>query len=122
MFDNLSSSLPQHQAGTLKILAVCTPERSPHLPDVPTMSEAALPGFTSIAWFGLVAPPDTPEAIVEKINKDVVAVLKSEDVRKKFQAHAAEPIGNTPQEMATFLERERALWGGVIDKAKLKAE
>ena len=121
MFDNLSSSLPQHQAGTLKILAVCTPERSPYLPDVPTMSEAALPGFVSVAWFGLVAPPDTPDEIVAKINKDVVAVLKSEDVRKKFLAHGAEPIGNTPQEMAAFLERERALWGGVIDKAKLKA-
>ena len=121
MFDNLSSSLPQHQAGALKILAVCTPERSPYLPDVPTMSEAALPGFTSIAWFGLVAPPDTPEAIVAKINKDVVEVLKTEEVRKKFLALGAEPIGNTPQEMATFLERERALWGGVIDQAKLKA-
>jgi tripartite-type tricarboxylate transporter receptor subunit TctC len=121
MFDNLSSSLPQHQAGTLKILAVCTPERSPYLADVPTMSEAALPGFISIAWFGLVAPPDTPDAIVARINRDVVDLLKGEDVRKKFLAHGAEPIGNTPQEMADFLERERALWGGVIDKAKLKA-
>jgi tripartite-type tricarboxylate transporter receptor subunit TctC len=121
MFDNLSSSLPQHRAGTLKILAVCTPERSPYLPDVPTMSEAAPPGFVSVAWFGLVAPPDTPDEIVAKINTDVVAVLASEDVRKKFLAHGAEPIGNTPQEMAAFLERERALWGGVIDKAKLKA-
>ena len=121
MFDNLSSSLPQHRAGTLKILAVCTPERSPYLPDVPTMSEAGLPGFVSVAWFGLVAPPDTPDEIVAKINKDVVAVLGSEDVRKKFLAHGAEPIGNTREEMAAFLERERALWGGVIDKAKLKA-
>jgi tripartite-type tricarboxylate transporter receptor subunit TctC len=121
MFDNLSSSLPQHQAGTLKILAICTPERSPHLPDVPTMSEAALPGFTSFAWFGLVAPADTPDAIVEKINKAVVGVLKTEEVRKRFAAQGAEVIGNTVQEMATFLERERALWSGVIDKAKLKA-
>jgi tripartite-type tricarboxylate transporter receptor subunit TctC len=121
MFDNLSSSLPQHQAGALKIIAVCTPERSPYLPDVPTMSEAAVPGFVSIAWFGLVAPPDTPDAIVAKISKDVVDVLKTEEVRKKFLAHGAEPIGNTPQEMAAFVERERALWGGVIDKAKLKA-
>jgi tripartite-type tricarboxylate transporter receptor subunit TctC len=122
MFDNLSSSLPQHQAGTLEILAVCTPERSPYLPDVPTMSEAALPGFVSIAWFGLVAPPDTPDAIVAKINKDVVDTLKSDEVRKKFLTHGAEPIGNTREEMATFLERERALWGGVIERAKLKAE
>jgi tripartite-type tricarboxylate transporter receptor subunit TctC len=86
------------------------------------MSEAGLPGFTSIAWFGLVAPPDTPEEIVARINEDVVGVLKSEDVRKKFLAHGAEPIGNTPQDMATFVARERALWSGVIDKANLKAE
>ena len=77
MFDNLSSSLPQHQAGALKILAVCTPERSQHLPDVPTMSEAALPGFTSFAWFGLVAPANTPDEIVAEISKAVVGVLKS---------------------------------------------
>jgi tripartite-type tricarboxylate transporter receptor subunit TctC len=122
MFDNLASSLPQHQAGKLKILAICTPQRSPHLPDVPTMSEAALPAFTSVAWFGLVAPPGTPDAIVEKINKDVVAVLKSEEMRKKFQAHAAEPIGNSRQEAEAFMQKERALWGGVIEKAKLKAD
>jgi tripartite-type tricarboxylate transporter receptor subunit TctC len=122
MFDNLSSSLPQHQSGALKIIAVCTPERSAYLPDVPTMSEAGLAGFTSFAWFGLVAPPDTPDDIVAKINQDVVAALKADEVRKKFLAQGAEPLGNTPQEMATFLERERALWAGVIEKAKLKAE
>jgi tripartite-type tricarboxylate transporter receptor subunit TctC len=121
MFDNLSSSLPQHQSGALRILAVCTPERSPYLPDVPTMSEAALPGFVSLAWFGLVAPPATPDATIAQINKDVVAVLQSEDVRNKFRAQGAEPIGNSPPEMTAFLERERALWGGVIEKAKLRA-
>jgi tripartite-type tricarboxylate transporter receptor subunit TctC len=120
MFDNLSSSLPQHQSGALRILAVCTPERSPYLPDVPTMSEAALPGFVSLAWFGLVAPPATPDATIAQINKDVVAVLQSEDVRNKFRAQGAEPIGNSPPEMTAFLERERALWGGVIEKAKLR--
>jgi tripartite-type tricarboxylate transporter receptor subunit TctC len=122
MFDNLSSSLPQHQSGALKIIAVCTPERSAYLPDVPTMSEAGLSGFTSFAWFGLVAPPDTPDEIVAKINQDVVAALKSEEVRRKFLAQGAEPLGNTPQEMVAFLERERALWAGVIERAKLKAE
>src|SRR5262245_13480031 len=121
MFDNLSSSLPQHQSGALKILAVCAPERSPYLPDVPTMAEAALPGFLSLAWFGLVAPPATDDAIVAQINKDVVAVLETEDVRNKFRAQGAEPIGNSPPEMTAFLERERALWGGVIEKAKLRA-
>jgi tripartite-type tricarboxylate transporter receptor subunit TctC len=121
MFDNLSSSLPQHQSGALRIIAVCTPERSSHLPDVPTMSEAGLPGFTSFAWFGLVAPPETPDDIIAKINKDVVDVLKTEDVRRRFLAQGAEPVGNTPQDMASFLGRERALWADVIAKAKLKA-
>jgi tripartite-type tricarboxylate transporter receptor subunit TctC len=121
MFDNLSSSLPQHQSGALRIIAVCMPERSPHLPDVPTMSEAGLPGFTSFAWFGLVAPPETPDEIVAKINKDVVSVLKTGEVRRKFLGQGAEPIGNTPQDMAAFLDRERALWAGVIEKAALKA-
>src|SRR5262249_41138057 len=96
MFDNLASSLRQHQAGTLKILAVCTAERSPYLAEVPTMSEAALPGFTSVAWFGLVAPPETPDDIVEKISRDVVGVLKTEEMRMKFQSHAATPMGTTP--------------------------
>jgi tripartite-type tricarboxylate transporter receptor subunit TctC len=92
-----------------------------HLPGVPTMSEAGLPGFTSFAWFGLVAPPETPDDIVAKISKDVAGALKTEDVRRKFLAQGAEPVGNTPQEMASFLERERTQWAGVIEKAKLKA-
>ncbi len=121
MFDNLASSLPQHQSGKLRILAVCTPERSRHLPDVPTMAEAGLPGFVSVAWFGLVAPPGTPDEIVAKLNADVVAALKTEEVRAKFQAQGAEPIASSVQETAAFLERERALWGGVIAQANLKA-
>jgi tripartite-type tricarboxylate transporter receptor subunit TctC len=120
MFDNLASSLPQHRGGTLKILAVCTPERSPYLPDVPTMSEAGLPGFVSVAWFGLVAPPGTPDDIVEKISKDVVAVLKTDEMRSRFEKHAAAPMGTTPKETVAFLERERAQWGAVIEQAKLK--
>jgi tripartite-type tricarboxylate transporter receptor subunit TctC len=119
MFDNLASSLPQHQAGTLKILAVCTPERSPYLPDVPTMSEAALPGFSSVAWFGLVAPPGTPDDIVEKINKDIVAVLKTAEMRAKFKAHGAEVVANSRQDMDAFMQRERKLWAGVIEQANL---
>jgi tripartite-type tricarboxylate transporter receptor subunit TctC len=122
MFDNLASSMPQHKAGKLRILAVCTPERSPHLPDVPTMSEAALPGFVSVAWFGLVATPNTPDEIVDKLNRDVVAALKTEEVRARFRAQGVEPMATSLKETAEFLERERALWGGVIAKANLKRD
>jgi tripartite-type tricarboxylate transporter receptor subunit TctC len=121
MFDNLASSLPQHQSGTLNILAVCTPERSRHLPEVPTMSEAGLPGFVSVAWFGLVAPPETPDAIVDKISRDVVGVLKTDEMRKRFEVHAAEVIGSSRQKAEAYMQRERKLWGHVIEKANLKA-
>jgi tripartite-type tricarboxylate transporter receptor subunit TctC len=122
MFDNLSSSLPQHQSGKLKILAVCTPDRSPHLPDVPTMAEAGLAGFVSVAWFGLVAPAGTPDEIVAKLNADVVAALKTDEVRAKFEAQGATPMGTSVEATAAFLERERTQWGGVIAKANLKAK
>jgi tripartite-type tricarboxylate transporter receptor subunit TctC len=85
------------------------------------MSEAGLPGFVSVAWFGLVAPEGTPDDIVEAISKAVVGVLETEEVRKTFLAQGADPIGNSPKEAAAFIERERTLWGGVIEKAKLKA-
>ena len=68
-----------------------------------------------------LAPPETPDEIVAKINKDVAAVLKTEEVRREFLIQGAEPIGNTPEEMASFLDRERALWAGVIEKAGIKA-
>jgi tripartite-type tricarboxylate transporter receptor subunit TctC len=69
----------------------------------------------------LVAPAGTDDVIVAQIHKDVVAVLRREDVAQKFRAYGAEPIGNSGPEMAAFLERERELWGGVIEQAKLKA-
>jgi tripartite-type tricarboxylate transporter receptor subunit TctC len=97
MFDNLSSSLPQHQSGALRVIAVCTPERSPHLPEVPTMSEAGLPGFTSLTWFGLVAPPNTPDDIIRQINENVVDMLKTKEVREKFLALGQNPWASHPK-------------------------
>lgn len=122
MFDNLSSSLPQHQSGALRIIAVCTPERSSYLTDVPTMAEAGLPDIVSVAWFGMVAPPGTPDDIVARINKDVVAALKTEEVRSKFLAQGATPVGNTPAEMAAFIAAERKRWAGAIAAAQVKLE
>ena len=122
MFDNLSSSLPQHQSGALRTIAVCTPERSSYLSDVPTMAEAGLPDIVSVAWFGMVAPPGTPDDIVARINKDVVAALKTEEVRSKFLAQGATPVGNTPAEMAAFIAAERKRWAGAIAAAQVKLE
>lgn len=119
-FDNLSSSLAQHQAGTIKILAVCSTERAAQLPNVPTVSETALPGFSAIAWYAIMAPRRTPEAIINKVNKDIVSVIGQPDVQKRFLDQAAKPVANSPQEAAAFIASESQLWGDVIKKAGVK--
>jgi tripartite-type tricarboxylate transporter receptor subunit TctC len=119
-FDNLSSSLPQHLSGTIKILAVCSTERAAQLPDVATVSETGLPGFSAIAWYAIMAPRGTPDAIISKVNQDVVSVIQQPDVQKKFLDQAAKPIANSPQEAAAFIASESQLWGDVIKKAGVK--
>ena len=89
MFDNLGVSLPLVTAGKLRILAVASAQRLPSLPDVPAIAET-LPGFESVAWFAVVAPPGTPKAIVDKINADVSDALKQLDVQAKLKALKAE--------------------------------
>jgi tripartite-type tricarboxylate transporter receptor subunit TctC len=113
-FDTVATSLPLHRSGKLKILAIASPERFPAVPELPTIAEAGMPGFRSITWFGLVAPPGTPAALAEKINKDVVAIFKKPDVGMRLSHLMLEPIGGTPADGAKFIAEEAALWSRVI--------
>ena len=113
-FDNLASALSQHKAGTVKILAVASAKRSPFIAELPTMIEAGVPDFISVAWFAMAAPAGTPDAIIAKINKDVASVLALEDTKNKYAGLGAEVIGNTPDYMGKFVEAQRKLWSGVI--------
>ncbi len=119
-FDNISSSLPQHQGGNIKILAVAQKERATQLPDVPTVSEAGLPDFSAIAWFAVVAPEGTPDDIIAKINKDIVAALANPEVRRKYLEQAATPVANSPAEALKFIQDETKLWAEVIRSANVK--
>jgi tripartite-type tricarboxylate transporter receptor subunit TctC len=116
-FDNISSSYRHHEAGKVKILAVASAKRSPLLPNVPTIAEAGLPHFDSSTWFGLVAPPGTPNDVAEKLNRGIVEVLKMKDVQQKFLEQGAETVGNSPKEMGEFVAKERIRWKKVIDSA-----
>jgi tripartite-type tricarboxylate transporter receptor subunit TctC len=118
-FDNLASALVQHKAGKVRILAVCSPKRSPFLPEMPTMIESGLKDFESVAWFGMVAPAGTPDDIIAKIHKDVAEVLKREDVQKKYAALGVEAMGDGPAEMGKLIERDRKKWADVIRDAKI---
>jgi tripartite-type tricarboxylate transporter receptor subunit TctC len=121
-FDNISSSIAQHRAGNINILAVCSTSRVRELPDVPTVSEEAIPGFSAIAWNAIMAPAGTPDAIISKINRDVVTVLKDAETRRRIIELAGEPIGNSPTEAEAFINSERRLWGDVIQRANIKLE
>ena len=116
---NIAAGLRFYQAGKLKFLAVASNRRSPVAPDVPTATEAGMPGFIASAWFAFVAPPGTPAPIVQQINAATVEVLKMPDVQKRFLEQGAEPVGNTTAEMAAFVKEEMVRWQNVIKTANV---
>ena len=118
MFDTLTTSLPQHQASKVKMLAVASTQRQTAVPDVPAIAEF-YPGYRSITWFGIVAPPGTPDALAERINRDVAEIFHRPEVRSRLDEMKMEPIGSTRAEAARFFAEEAALWGKVIADAKI---
>ena len=121
MFDNLGVSLALVKGGKLKLIAVASPKRMAALPDVPTIAET-LPGFSSVTWYALVAPPKTPAAIVDKINADVNEALRDPDVQKRLADLSAEPVGGTPQSTAAYFHDEVERWKNVITSAHVTLE
>jgi tripartite-type tricarboxylate transporter receptor subunit TctC len=113
------SVTPLAQAGKVKILAVSTARRSPYLPDVPTLKESGI-DVEADAWNGLIAPGGTPKAVIDAINKDVVAIVKLPEVRDKLAAQLMEPVGSSPQEFRARIDGEIARWGAVIKAANIK--
>jgi tripartite-type tricarboxylate transporter receptor subunit TctC len=121
MFDNLGTSLQHVRSGRLRALAVCGEQRFPGLPDVPAMNEI-FPGFISIAWFGVVAPPRTPAPIAAKLSDAILETLKLPEVRERLGRLSAEPIGLGPVGMREFMARDAARWREAIHAAGLKPQ
>ena len=118
-FDTVATSLPLHRAGKIKILAIASPERFKAVPEIPTIAEQGYPGFRSVTWFGLVAPPGTPAAIATKINQATVASFRKTDVGARLGNLMLEPIGGSPADGAKFIASEAELWGKVIKENKI---
>jgi len=119
---NISAALRFEKAKQVKFLGLASRSRSPVAPDVPITAELGLPGLVASAWFALVAPPGTPDAVVQKINADLVAALKQPDVRTKFLELGAEPQGGTTAQTAAFIKDEEARWREVIKSANVTLE
>ena len=110
------------QAGRARALAVNTARRSPALPDVPTMEEAGLPGYGYEAWFGLLAPAQTPRAVIGRLNQDVVGVLKIPDVRARLLGAGADPNVNTPEQFDALIRAEASKLGKIVRAAGIRIE
>ena len=121
MFDNLGVTVQHVRSGRLKALAVGSERRVPSLPDVPAMAEF-YPGFTSIAWFSVSAPPKTPAAIAEKLARAIAEILKRPEVAKRLADLSAEPIAGTPAAMAALVKADTERWRAVIRAAGVKPQ
>jgi tripartite-type tricarboxylate transporter receptor subunit TctC len=121
-FVSYSSVLSFLQAGKVRVLAVTSPKRLPALPDTPTMREIGFPGIELDAWFGLVAPAGTPDAVIDKLNAAFVQAVKDPDIIRQIVEQGAEPAGNTPAEFAAFIASETERFGKIVRAAGVKGE
>jgi tripartite-type tricarboxylate transporter receptor subunit TctC len=113
---------PHIKAGRLRALAVIAPQRLPALPDVPTIAEAGLSNFEVTTFYGMLAPTGTPDAIVRRLNAELVRIMHSPELKDRLAAMATDPATDTPEEFAEFLKRETAKWAEVVRKADLRVD
>jgi tripartite-type tricarboxylate transporter receptor subunit TctC len=121
-FGAMAPAVPLIKSGDLRALAVTGKERSPALPDVPTMAESGFPEVEGATWTAVAVPAGTPKEIIAQLHDMIVKSLGQPDVKDKLAAMAYAPIGNSPEECAAFFKAEMAKWGKVIQDAGLKAE
>jgi len=121
-FDTVTPVLPYIKTGKLKPLAVATAKRSTALPDVPTLSEAGLSGFDIASWYGVLVPAGTPKEIVAKLHDEIVKILNMPDVKKRFAELGAEPVGDTPEQMAAQIKSETDKFAKLVKDANVKVE
>jgi tripartite-type tricarboxylate transporter receptor subunit TctC len=122
VFADPISALPHINAGTLLALAVTSKERSPVAPNVPTVSESGYPGFDAIAWHGILAPANTPPAIVNKLNTEIVAALRDPETAALLEKQAMQTVGSSPQAFADFIKQDIAVWKEVAEQAKVELQ
>jgi tripartite-type tricarboxylate transporter receptor subunit TctC len=122
LFDSIVTALTYVKSGSVRALAISSPKRTPLAPELPTMAESGVQGFEAETWFGLFAPAGTPRDIVARISADTAAALGSADVRERFAAAGAEPVGGTPEQLAARLRTDAEKWARLIASAKIRVE
>ncbi|MFN0160473.1 MAG: Bug family tripartite tricarboxylate transporter substrate binding protein [Burkholderiales bacterium] len=122
MFDSIASALPHVKGGKVKAFGVSQLKRSPLVPDIPTMDEAGLKGFESNTYFGVFAPAGIAPSIAQRLNAEINKAIASAELRDRFAALGAEPVGGTPEQFARVIERDTLKYAAVIKRAGIKPE
>lgn len=122
VFDPVLSSLPLVKSGRVRVLAVTTAKRSALLPEVPTVDEAGLKGYSAGNWFGIFAPAGTPPAVVERLNNSINAAMNSQQMKDRLLTQGADPLSGTPQQLADLVRSELDKYGKIIKAAGIKVE
>jgi tripartite-type tricarboxylate transporter receptor subunit TctC len=122
MFDNLANSMQQVRAGKLKALAVTTAHRSSLVPDLPTLSEAGVPGFDIYTWWGFMAPAGTPREIIAKWNTEVTRILNTPEMKAFFAQQGAEPAPDTPEQFAALIKSEIPKYAKIVKDSGAKVD
>jgi len=121
-FGTTPSTVPHVRTGKLRALAVTTPQRSRATPDIPTMAEAALPGFDNAAWHCLLAPAGTPPAVISKLHTEVVRVLRLPEIIERMAAQGVDVIGSTPAELAAYIKQDLVKYEKLVKAAGIRIE
>jgi tripartite-type tricarboxylate transporter receptor subunit TctC len=122
LMNGMLATLPQVQAGRLKVLAVSKATRMPLIGDVPTIAEQGVPGYESGTWQGVRVAKGTPDAIIQRLNKELITVIRSADIRSRLAGQGAEVVTMAPAEEEQFFNKERARWAAVVKAADIKLD
>jgi tripartite-type tricarboxylate transporter receptor subunit TctC len=122
LYSSIPSVLPMVKEGRLNALAIGSAKRLASLPNVPTIAESGVPGYEAYSWIGIVAPLKTPQDIITKLNREIVAILQQKDVEEDLLRQGAVPVGDTPEHFGQYIKDEMAKWGAVVKSANIKAD
>jgi len=122
LMNGMLATWPHVQSGKLKVLGVSKPTRMPLIGEVPTIAEQGVPGYESGTWQGVLVPRGTPDALVQRLNKELIAIIRSSDVRSRLAGQGAEVVTMTPAEQDQFFDKERARWAKVVSAAQIRLD
>ena len=122
MFDSMPAVMEQVRAGRLKAVAIASAKRSPFLPDVPTLSESGYQGIVGLGWIGMAAPAATPAPVLDRLNREIVAIVRSPEMRERLDRMAYVPVGDSREEFGRFMRAEIARWSKTVRDSGAKAD